>query len=1200
MPSVVPSIRPGVELGAGRYHIIEQLGEGAFGRVFRAHDRQFATDVALKALMTLAPSNLLALKNEFRSIASISHPNLVRYHDLSGDAEPYFFTMDLIDGSDLRTWCWQGTEFPGQSEALRARIADSFAQLALAIGALHDHDQLHRDIKPGNVMVTTEGRVVLLDFGLSYRSLSGDSATRGAGTPGYWAPEQISGMPKTASDWYSFGVTLFQVSSGEQLPVDFYLANTAQRADILSAAPEYLRHALARYLDVDPEDRADENVFLSLVGYKPRDFSETSPTPTGKLVGRRKELAALAETLESHRGRPLVVRVTGESGIGKTETVRALLRDLDTHSTLVLSGRCRPNEHVHYRAVDPMIDDLVRELGTMPTQEVERLVPSPSLLGPLVQQFPVMLAVPAFAEAASGVSPDPASPESRRLAHRGLCGLLSGISAMKQLIFWIDDAHWGDADSLVLLRDFFESLPLHLIASSRGHSREGETFFLDGVDQIQRDLDLAEFALLLEPLNATDARDLATSLFAYDSRPTDPDIERLLDETRGSPFLISEVTRTIKQLGRIDTGASLESTLALRLSRLDDTVAALVKLVAVANRPVPLREVSALANVPSVAINNLADLCWIRVFEQDGDVYLDSYHDRIRETTVELIEPVQLESLHRDCVSLIDAMPEVDPDWLLEQLMGARDFTRAVDTALIAAEQALRRFAFEHAAQDFAVAIDLLGENATAAHYERQAEALRLACKNKEAAAALETASQLATSTAERLRLRFDIAAEYLKSAQIRAAMSAMDQLLPEFGLQTRYPGMPLEKVSRRYRHRAILKSRLFGLRAGLGNSVRAGLDLKAIIALGEFIDPMDRLHGDLIGVQGFVSALHACDKPALRRVLSHEATKEASRGGWLRRHSKRVLLESLRLARELNLDGYDRAHALWCIATCYWCEGNWPQAVRWWEWSERILRRLPGGVAWELTYLDMFLASPLFYLGRLEELAARVASGVQQAHDRGDLWSWTIYDTAVAPLSLLAEDKPEEALARARQAVERLGDQGVFSQHMFQLITSVRANLYQGDVEAAWAVVSQFEASMRELGVDTRMIEWRFEAVKAASAYAQHPGRTALTIRELVDVILHEASALARDPVSSSVGLSAFALAAAASIQGHDSAVTQHLETARDGFKRASMPMFQKLAEAHLLEHRAAAKSWISGHGVANVSRFIAAMSPVIAHPVA
>ena len=207
----------------GDYHLIQEIGRGGFGVVYEARHKQRQNFVALKTLPIGMDAHgqddadrLHKFRREFRSLADINHPNLIGMQTLEVDGNQWFFTMDLIDGDDFLSYVRPNNELDEE------RLRTALPQLANGIMALHGQRIIHRDLKPSNVRVDTEGKVTILDFGLvvelaqrTDQTMSLQSA-RFAGTPVYAAPEQFSAKTTSASDWYAFGVMLFEALTGKR------------------------------------------------------------------------------------------------------------------------------------------------------------------------------------------------------------------------------------------------------------------------------------------------------------------------------------------------------------------------------------------------------------------------------------------------------------------------------------------------------------------------------------------------------------------------------------------------------------------------------------------------------------------------------------------------------------------------------------------------------------------------------------------------------------------------------------------------------------------------------------------------------------------------------------------------------------------------------------------------------------------------
>ena len=254
-----------------RFELEAILGQGSSGKVYAARDLESGRGYALKLLLGVSPSSIYRLKREYRALASIHHPNLVSLEGLF-HAEPHWFVvMERIDG---RTFVDGLSDDPRATEReLRARLE----QLALGVGALHAAGLVQRDLKPGNVLVSASGRVVVVDFGLAHeRRLAVRSRPRAsfAGTPAFAAPEQLEGgAPSYAADRYAIGAMLYLALTGSIPHERGSVAELAARKRSLPPPPSAVRPGV-------PPDL--ESLCLALLSPAP----EQRPELTEWLPGR--------------------------------------------------------------------------------------------------------------------------------------------------------------------------------------------------------------------------------------------------------------------------------------------------------------------------------------------------------------------------------------------------------------------------------------------------------------------------------------------------------------------------------------------------------------------------------------------------------------------------------------------------------------------------------------------------------------------------------------------------------------------------------------------------------------------------------------------------------------------------------------------------------------------------------------------------
>jgi len=205
----------------GRYRILEQLGAGGMGVVYRARDTDLERDVALKFLapsVTADEAARLRLLREARSISALNHPHICQVFEIGRDDGHDFIAMEWVRGKTLQAHLSSQGLPPGT-------VLRYGRQIASALAHAHERGVIHRDLKSSNVMITPEGEVKVLDFGLARQALAltGEASEELSltqeglivGTPAYFAPEVLrGGKASPASDLWAFGVVLYEMASG--------------------------------------------------------------------------------------------------------------------------------------------------------------------------------------------------------------------------------------------------------------------------------------------------------------------------------------------------------------------------------------------------------------------------------------------------------------------------------------------------------------------------------------------------------------------------------------------------------------------------------------------------------------------------------------------------------------------------------------------------------------------------------------------------------------------------------------------------------------------------------------------------------------------------------------------------------------------------------------------------------------------------
>lgn len=256
---VAPQFAPGTVLGE-RYRIVAPLGSGGMGEVYRADDLRLGQTVALKFVSRARPDLNRRLLEELRIGREISHPNVCRLYDIAEVDGHIFISMEFISGEDLASLLRRIGRLPAERAITVAR------QICAGVAAAHDRGVIHRDLKPGNVMIDGRGRASITDFGLAVVE-EASAQHVSAGTPAYMAPEQLEGKPATVqSDLYALGLILYELFTGRrafeakstrelvarQRAADFELPSIAVR-DL----PASMERVIVRCLDPDPLKRPE-------------------------------------------------------------------------------------------------------------------------------------------------------------------------------------------------------------------------------------------------------------------------------------------------------------------------------------------------------------------------------------------------------------------------------------------------------------------------------------------------------------------------------------------------------------------------------------------------------------------------------------------------------------------------------------------------------------------------------------------------------------------------------------------------------------------------------------------------------------------------------------------------------------------------------------------------------------------------------
>ncbi len=1099
------------------------------GVVYEAHDRERDMLVALKTLRTMDANLLYHFKNEFRALADLSHPNLCSLYELFQSDGHWFFTMEIVDGTDFMSWIKKrddattkfaptlapGDDKPGtlvdfgagrvdrtmlefvpaggsapalprdaslpeapKTEASvmpfdEPRLRDALAQLASGLNALHAAGKVHRDIKPGNILVTKEGRVVIMDFGLvADDAILAELQTTGtiAGTPTFMAPEQ--GMPGAAvgpsADWYAVGVMMYEILTqrmpftGETVWEIIAAKKTPPPAPskVRFGVPIDLAELSHRMLSPDPASRPSGHEVLRLLGS--RASAPVIGTGADVFVGRRAELGMLHNALADSRRDAVTVFVQGPSGLGKSALVKRFLDEIHGSGTLVLKGRCYAEETVPYKAFDGMFDALSRHLVTMDPYRVMEMFPQSTMLA--ARLFPTLRRVPVFANAVTHI-PDVSALEMRTRAFASVVELLSRVAAMQPLVLFVDDLQWADPDSLLLLRELLQPasaapMALTFIASIRtGESTSDLPANLAKQAGIEpRWIDIA-------PLPPDDAMFLVDRLIGREI--TDARRQEIAREAGGHPLFLAELAHhlSLHADSNLASTTQLDEALWQRTMALAHDTRHLLHVIAVAGSPIDMRVAADAAGLSPTRCAPLANALRTARFAKttntgSGAHLVEPYHDRVRESVVTRLEPSQFAALssHLGHAMIRAGLAETAPEQVVRHLFAAGDTARGRDLAEKAAARALASLAFDRAAEFLKNALNAGPRDAAHARalYLQLADALASAGRGAEAAESyLAAAAVPGTAESERLDCRRHAADQLLVSGHVDRGLTELRGVLAQLG--ERVPETSDEALASMERVRAEIDTgplvfMLDGREAAPDPASRRLLDVCQSTSLGLVL--VDNVRGADFQARAVRLAAQVGDPRRLVRALVFEAIYRAQEGAIGRDRAAELLHIAKGVAQgKLPDDTWAKAYFVLGEAFLAYYQGKFRKAVDIFKDADQRFRTLPG-VAWEQNTIRIHRLRATDYQGAWGELRALYDEYMRDAQRRDDRYVGASL-TRWFNVLWLAHDRPDLAGADLDRSQWTAPQPGKYHlQHFLELRARVELALYRGDgaAQGVWA----------------------------------------------------------------------------------------------------------------------------------------------------
>jgi eukaryotic-like serine/threonine-protein kinase len=1013
------------ELIADRYRVVGFLGRGGRKRVYRAADEAEAgVDVAVAVFDPegVEETVLARARREALAMAKLGeHQHIVRVLD-SGEADgiPYIVS-EYVGGGDLA----------GALEDCDGRRLEVERAIEVAIdvcrGLEHAHALgiVHRDLKPANVWLGADGAARLGDFGLASIDRRSREAVEGmlVGTVAYLPPEQALGRTADArADLYSLGAMLYELLTGEPpfagedavAIIGQHLSAepvppSRHRPEVPPPLDEIVLSLLAKAPEDRPENAAAVRRALSEAAGRVGEPAE-APAPEnpleslagGVFVGREHELEEMRALLEEAlHGQGRLLLLTGDPGIGKTRTAEQLATYAQVRGARVHWGRCHEGEGAppywpfteairdYIAAADPV--GLRWQLGSR---------------APIVAQI-----VPELAERLGDVDEPPSmEPEQARFRlFDAVAGFLTGASQSRPLVLVLDDLHWADEPSLLLLRFLARQLAdsgLLVI----GTYRDVELGRHHPLADTLADLTATEGARRIA-LRGLDTPGVARfiELTAGVERPPGELAERIRDQTGGNPFFIGEVVRLLAAEGRLSEAEAraeaaipqgVREVVGRRLDRLSPAANEILALAAICGRSFWLEVLEEVCGHSSAevgaALGEARDARLITESRERPGLYSFS-HALVRETLEAEIPATRRAVIHRQIGEALERIHGSDSERHLAEL--AHHFLEAA--ALGEAERAV-----SYGARAAAQASERLAHEDAASLYARSLEAMELAGRPDP-----ERRLQLLLSLAEAQRCA---ARPEAARASFREAAAVARQLDRPEELAQAALGMCLIAVVGRHDRELVGLLTEALERTPPGDGARRSQLLSGLAQAVYWVDAEGR--SEELGLEALEMARRIADPPSLALALARRQFTGTGREGAERR--LRESEELLELARRLDDPELEpRAHAyhlrdeleLGDIAAVDADLASFARLVEelrqpQWRWHVPLLRGMRSLIA-----------------GRFddaERLAAEAYAGGQRA---GEPIAAQFYATQLALLRRLR--RSDEDIAQLDPLVERLGE---------------------------------------------------------------------------------------------------------------------------------------------------------------------------------
>jgi class 3 adenylate cyclase/tetratricopeptide (TPR) repeat protein len=731
LPADVPA-----ELAGGRYRVRRFLGQGGRKRVYLSDDTGTDQEVAVALFDTAGVGAAIQARARREADAMHKlgdHPHVVTVLDTGEENGNPFIVSRYMPGGDV-----EGLLAAAGGRLEVARAVEIAADVTRALEHAHARGIVHRDLKPANVWIDDDGHARLGDFGLATtEARSRVSGGTLVGTVAYLPPEQATGQAAgPESDLYSLGALLYEMLTG-QPP---FLGDDA--VSIISqhlhsdpvppsrhnpSVPEALDRVVLGLLAKRKEDRPSsaaevrEHLIAALEepAAKPSEEREVNPLESlagGVFVGRERELERLRESVDAAMaGRGSLQLLVGEPGIGKTRAAEELATYAQVSGARVYWGRCREDEgapsywpwvqaiRAYARDADPVA--LAWQIGAG-AAELAQLIPE------IAEKLDV--------EPASGAD----SEEARFRLFDSVTSLLMAAARDRPLVIVLDDLHWADEPSLLLLRFATKELGSSGLLIL-GTYRDVELGRHHPLARVLGEITGSESSARI-PLRGLSVGAVERYIEMTSGGACPPGLaEAVYEQTDGNPFFVGEIVRLLAGEGHLTASAStsdlripqgVREVVGRRLDRLSEETNEALRVAAVIGREFEDELVQWVAELPGKDLMKAANESIAERLVTDlGDGRFSFAHALVRDTLYEELSPARRSDLHERTGLALESICGDDVDERLGELANhflaaapRGDLAKAIDYAQRAGVQDMEQLAYEDAADVYERALEVL------------------------------------------------------------------------------------------------------------------------------------------------------------------------------------------------------------------------------------------------------------------------------------------------------------------------------------------------------------------------------------------------------------------------------------------------------------------------------------------------------------